>query len=91
MSKAKTIAEYELDYQGARAKAEEIGRAIHRKHPEISYQVYVKTDEGAYLVLYGRDEERIRRIAEARSQRQVDWILEGTPVYIIYGGPKKPQ
>jgi hypothetical protein len=46
--------------------------------------------EGAYLVLYGRDEERIRWIADARSRRQVDWILESKPVYIIYGGPKEP-
>ncbi len=87
MAKGRTIFEYEVDYEGARAKAEELGRAICRQHPEIAYRVEIRTGEGAYLVLYG-PEERIRRIAQARSRRQVDWLLAGTPVYIIYGGPE---
>lgn len=89
MAKARTVFEYKVDYEGARAKAEKLGRAICRRHPEIAYRVEIKTGEGAYLVLYG-PEEQVRRIAEMRSRRQVDWLLAGTPVYIIYGGSKAP-
>jgi hypothetical protein len=89
-TKPETIFEYEVDYEGAQAEAEKIARAIVRKHPELSYGIYTRFDEGIFLVLYGPDDEQVYRIANARRKRQVALIDEGKPIYFIYGGPKKP-
>ncbi len=86
MAKTRTVFEYEVDYEGARAKAEEMARRMCRKHPDIDYRIVTRYDEGVFLELYGQDEERIRRIAKAMDRRVVDLILAGTPVYVVYGG-----
>ncbi|HED04538.1 MAG TPA: hypothetical protein ENI60_07220 [Candidatus Fraserbacteria bacterium] len=90
MAQSETVFEYEVDYEGARAKAKEMARRMQGKHPEIGYRIVTRYDEGVFLELYGPDEERIRRIAKAMDKRVVDLILAGTPVYVIYGGPEEP-
>jgi hypothetical protein len=90
MAKAETIFEYEVDYEGARAEAEKIARAICRKHPDLSYRIETVAGEGVFLWLYGGDGDRFDRLVRGRRKRQLDLILEGKPIYFIYGGPKKP-
>jgi len=89
VGKASTVFQYDVDDEGARTQAEKLAQKLLRKHSNLHCRVEVKSGEGAYLILYG-DEERIRKIIQSASRHQVNWLLAGTPVYIIYGGPKEP-
>lgn len=80
------IFEYEIDYQRASEKGEEIARKIVNKHPELRYRIVVKSDKGVYIKLYGEDEELIHNISEGMSEQEAELLLAGTPVHVTYGG-----
>ena len=84
-----TIIEYEVDYEGAQAEAEKIAQAIVKRHPDLSFDTFVRWDEGVFIKFYGQDEEFVDRVINSRSlrKRQLDLILVGKPIYFIYGGP----
>ncbi|MBI3660396.1 hypothetical protein HY230_08005 [Candidatus Acetothermia bacterium] len=90
MAKPKTtIFEYEVDYEGALKEAKKIAQAIVRTYPDLSYDTFIRWDEGVFIEFYGQDEEFVDRVINSKSlrKRQLDLILEGKPIYFIYGGP----
>lgn len=80
------VFQYEIDYQRAHEKAEEIALEIVRNHPELAYRSVTKPGEGVYVKLYGENEELILEISEGMSMRETELLLAGTPVYVTYGG-----
>lgn len=80
------VFEYEIDYQRAREKGEEIARRIVSEHPELSYRIIMKPEKGVYIKLYGEDEELVHNISDGMSEQEAELLLAGTPIHVTYGG-----
>jgi len=85
------VFKYEIDYQRAREKGEEIAQEIIRNHPELTYRIVTKPGEGVYIKLYGENEDLILEISEGMSERETELLLAGTPVYVTYGGKEEDR
>ena len=80
------VFEYEIDYQRAMKKGQEIAQRIVSKHPELSYRIVIKSEKGVYIKLYGEDDELIHAISDGMGEQEAELLLAGTPVYVTYGG-----
>jgi len=85
------IYDYQADYNKAEGEAEKLAKEIIDKHPELEYRVNVWEGKGAFIVLYGDDDEIAMDIAEEMGDRQIELLLLGAPVYITYGGPNRKR
>ncbi len=83
------IYDYKIDYDKAYAEAQKLAQKIISTHPEIEYTVYIWEGDGAYIVLYGDDDEIAMNIAEPLVDKRVELLLAGAPIYITYGGPNR--
>lgn len=90
MSK-EVILEYEVDYEKAQQEAEKLAQEIVKDHSGLEYRVFTWAGEGAYIQLFGEDEELVRGISESLSDKKLELLLAGTPVYVIYGGRERPS
>ena len=77
---------YTINYEEAYRKANEIAEEIVSSHPGISYRIMTKPEDGVYVKLYGDNENLIVKIADGMSEREMELLLAGMPVYVIYGG-----
>lgn len=83
-----TIFRYEIDYEEAEAQAQNMVTSLLESYADVDYSLLTVEGDGVFIRLFG-DEAKVRKIGAAMRKKEMELLLAGTPVYIIYGGRSK--